>query len=202
MNSAPTKPSLLWPILALLVALAAGLVAYQLSRDNAPSPYARLGGDFSLLSSEGEVALADFRGKWVVVFFGYTSCPDVCPTSLAMLGQALKQLSAEEQAQLQGLFISVDPARDTPQKLKQYASYFHPSLLGITGSEEQINQVTRAYGAFYRQVPMQESALGYAVDHTSSLYVIDPAGKLVGTLQHGLSAEQIRDALRQRLQGS
>ncbi len=156
----------------------------------------RLGGDFTLTSAQGPVSLSDFRGKVSVIYIGYASCPDVCPTALAVLTQSLKQLDAEDREQVQGIFISVDPERDTPEKLAEYAAFFSPRIIGVTGSQDQINQVVRQYGAFYRKVEMKDSAMGYAVDHSSRLYLIDREGRLVQTLLHNSSPQELTQGLQ------
>ena len=99
------------------------------------------GGDFTLQSVQGEVHLSDFRGKLVVLYFGYTSCPDICPTSMATLKGALNQMSATELQQVQGLLVSIDPARDTLAHVQEYAQYFHTNIRGITGSPEMLQAV-------------------------------------------------------------
>lgn len=156
----------------------------------------RLGGDFTLTSVQGPVSLSDFRGKVSVIYIGYASCPDVCPTALAVLTQTLKQLDAQEREQVQGIFISVDPERDTPEKLAEYAAFFSPRIIGVTGSQDQIDQVVRQYGAFYRKVDMKDSAMGYAVDHSSRLYLIDREGRLVQTLLHNSSPQELTQSLQ------
>jgi len=156
----------------------------------------RLGGDFTLTSAQGPVSLSDFRGKVSVIYIGYASCPDVCPTALAVLTQSLKQLDAEEREQVQGIFISVDPERDTPEKLAEYAAFFSPKIIGVTGSQDHIDQVVRQYGAFYRKVEMKDSAMGYAVDHSSRLYLIDREGRLVQTLLHNSSPQELTQGLQ------
>lgn len=156
----------------------------------------RLGGDFTLTSAQGPVSLSDFRGKVSVIYIGYASCPDVCPTALAVLTQSLKQLDAEEREQVQGIFISVDPERDTPEKLAEYAAFFSPRIIGVTGSQDQIDQVVRQYGAFYRKVDMKDSAMGYAVDHSSRLYLIDREGRLIQTLLHNSSPQELTQGLQ------
>jgi protein SCO1 len=156
------------------------------------------GGDFTLRSADGPVALADLRGRLVVLYFGYTLCPDVCPTALGFLAAALRSLSHEEQAQVQGLFISVDPERDTLDHLKTYSTFFHPSLIGVTGSAEELKQVADRYSATYRRVA-SDSGIGYLVDHTADLYLIDRRGQLRTIIPHGTTAAEIATDLRQLL---
>jgi protein SCO1/2 len=160
-----------------------------------PLAAAPTGGDFTLQSANGPVSLHDFRGKVVLVYFGYTFCPDICPTSLAFTSQALSVLNKEELARTQALFISVDPERDTLEKLKEYGAFFHPNILGLTGTPEAIAATARQYGASYRKQDTG-SAGGYVVDHSSSTYVVDPSGKLVATLQHGTAPAEVVKAIR------
>ncbi|MFA5243112.1 MAG: SCO family protein [Sulfuricella sp.] len=164
-----------------------------------PLAGAPTGGDFTLQSASGPVSLQDFRGKVVLVYFGYTFCPDICPTSLAFTGQALNALGQEELAQTQALFISVDPERDTLEKLKEYGAFFHTNILGLTGTPEVIAATARQYGASYRKQDTG-SAGGYVVDHSSSTYVVNPSGKLVATLQHGTAPAEIVKAIRAAMQ--
>ena len=133
------------------------------------------GGDFTLQSGDKTIKLSDYEGKVVLVYFGYASCPDVCPTSLAMLGAGLRQLTAEEVAQVQGIFISVDPERDQGEKLQQYAEHFHPNFIGATSTLPELRKIARQYGAFFEKSETQ-SAMGYLVDHTSKSYVIGRDG--------------------------
>ncbi|MBY4677677.1 SCO family protein [Marinobacterium arenosum] len=198
-TSLTTLRNLLILTLFLLVGMA---VAFYLR----PQPFEQrialgeqLGGDFTLQGLNGPVSLADFRGKVVVMYIGYASCPDVCPTSLGILSTAMMKLNEAEQAQIQPLFISVDPQRDTPERLDEYARYFHPRMLGISGSRQQIDQVVKQYGSYYRIVQLEDSALDYAVDHTSRLYLIDRQGKLSSTLTHNSYPDELAQALRQLL---
>ncbi|WP_290703113.1 SCO family protein [Amphritea sp.] len=182
-------------LLLLTLALLGGIVtAYLLSpRPNTSnqSMLQTLGGDFTLQGIDGDVSLHDFNGKVVMIYIGYTNCPDVCPTSLAIMSQAIKNMDTEQQKQIQPIFISVDPERDTPERLAEYSSFFHPSILGITGSRDSIDTVVRQFGSFYRMVDMKDSAMGYAVDHSSRIYLIDKQGKLSKTVMHGTMPDQL-----------
>lgn len=159
----------------------------------------QLGGDFSLKWGEQTFNLADHRDKVVVMYIGYASCPDVCPTGLGMMATAFHQLTQEQQDRIQPLFVSVDPDRDTPERLKEYANYFYPTMVGATGSREQIDSMVRQYGAFYRIVQLKDSAMGYAVDHSSRIFIIDQQGKLNSTVLHNSYPDELADALRQLL---
>ncbi|RVU31127.1 SCO family protein [Neptunomonas marina] len=177
-------------LLGLAIAFAYRPAATEESR------YGSLGGDFTLQSATGEVSLADFKGKVVALYIGYASCPDVCPTALAVTTQAFNELSETEQQSVAGVFVSVDPDRDTPERLATYVQFFSPLFTGLTGSREAIDQVVKQYGAFYRMVEMKDSAMGYAVDHSSRIYLIDQQGNLVKTLLHNTSPAQVLTEIR------
>lgn len=156
------------------------------------------GGDFSLDSAKGPLALADLRGKLVLLQFGYTYCPDVCPTSLSLLAQVLGSLTPTEQTRVQALFVSVDPERDTVARLAEYTAFFHPSIIGLTGTPAQLAELAGRYGAvFARQENV--SAGGYVIDHTALTYLIDRDGRLVASLPHATPPEQLAAAMRQYL---
>ena len=156
------------------------------------------GGDFSLTSPDGPLALSDYRGRVVVVYFGYTFCPDVCPTSLALLGQALSMLSADELARVASLMITLDPARDTSDVLKIYAPFFHPTIVGLTGTPQQIAAVAAQYGVRYMKQTANADGL-YAVDHSAFTYVVATDGRLVAQLPHGSAPDEIVRVLRAQL---
>lgn len=154
------------------------------------------GGDFALISYKGPVSLRDFRGKVVMLFFGYTKCPDVCPTSLAFMTAALNGLEEPELKSVQPIFISVDPQRDRPERLKEYVEYFHPDYLGLTGPEEKIAEVSKLYGARYYQVELEGSAFGYSVNHSAAVYLIDQDGTLRFVFPHQTPSSVMLEAIR------
>ena len=156
------------------------------------------GGEFSLQSADGPVNLEDYRGKVVVLYFGYTFCPDICPTSLSLLSVTLNELNAEELQQVQAIFVSVDPERDTLEHLKTYAGYFHQNIIGATGSREQIDAAVKKYGAGYNIVKTDSEA-DYSVDHTSYTYIIDKSGKLQFSLAHGATPDEVSKSIRSLL---
>lgn len=198
---APATRRVLIATLTLLVLVIAALVVWQPGRPDRGSKSDGGNLNFTLDSADGPVRLADLRGQVVVVYFGYTYCPDVCPTSLSTLGAALGALTPAELARVQPLFISVDPARDTVDQLKSYSRFFHPKLRGLTGSPAAIADVARRYGVYYAAQKPAAGANDYSVDHTSVLYLIGPDGKLAGQLPHGTTPEAVTAALR-RLLGS
>lgn len=157
-----------------------------------------VGGDFTVEILNKDLALQDLRGKVVILYFGYTQCPDICPTSLALLTQALTQMNEEELSGLQSIFVSVDPGRDNTARLDEYTKYFHENIVGATAEKEEIDKITKLYGASYRVVE-SDSAMGYIVDHSSYTYVIDKKGKLRHTLAHGSSPDKILEAVRELL---
>ncbi|WPL19834.1 SCO1/SenC [Thiorhodovibrio winogradskyi] len=157
------------------------------------------GGDFVLQSATGPVGLADFRGKLVLLYFGYTACPDVCPTNLALTAMALRELTPEERARVQALFVSVDPQRDDPGHLKQYVEYFHPDIIGLTDKDARLRALAGRYGAVYRRSQDSGSAMGYLIDHSASTYLIDSAGRLRETLGHATPSAELVAILRRYL---
>lgn len=160
---------------------------------------ATFGGDFTLYKSDSTpVKLSDFKDKVVLMYFGYASCPDACPTSMAMLGAALKKMTPEEVTQVQGLFISVDPERDQGEKLDAYAQHFHPSFVGISGSMEEIKKVSLQYGNYFKKEE-STSAMGYLVDHGTKTYVIGKNGQLSQLLSHDMAIPDILSAVRAAL---
>lgn len=157
------------------------------------------GGDFDLVSSNGPVRLEDLRGKVVMLYFGYTACPDICPTNLALISLALRALTSDELDQVQVVFVSVDPERDRLEHLAEYVAYFHPSVLGVTGTEREVAAVAAKYGAAYQRSEQPDSAMGYMVDHSAYSYLIDASGELVGVMDHATPADEIVLALRRQL---
>lgn len=192
---------LLLVIALALVSLILGLALFwhpgQTERI-APAGAPSAGGDFTLQSADGPVSLKDYRGKVVLLNFGYTFCPDICPTSLAAIAAGIKLLSSEEAGRVAAIFVSVDPERDTPAHLKEYVAFFHPALVGVSGSPEAVAAVARQYGAFYARHSTGQAG-GYVVDHTADTYVIGPDGRLVGRLPHAAAPEQVAGEIRMHL---
>lgn len=183
-------------LLALLAALFSTLVAGCHDDNSPPRP---AGGDFVLQSADGPVDTKALRGNVLLVFFGYTHCPDVCPASLAAGAQALVGLSAPERARTRLIMISVDPERDTLVKLKEYAAYFHTGMVGVTGTPEEIAAVAKSFGVGYLRQPADAGGK-YAVDHTSNTYLVGPDGKLVATIPLGTPIVDVSAAIRRQLQ--
>lgn len=149
--------------------------------------------DFRLTDPDGkERTLADFRGKAVAVFFGYTQCPDVCPTALSRAVE-VKRLLGPDAGRFQVVFVTVDPERDTPVVLKAYMAAFDPGFIALYGSPQRIADTATSYRVMYRKVP---TASSYSMDHTSSTFVYDPDGNLRLQLRHAMSARDFADDIR------
>ena len=155
---------------------------------------AAISGHFALEATDGrQVTDANFRGKWLVVYFGYTSCPDVCPTVILRIGQALTSIGSAS-SQVQPIFITVDPARDTPEHLAKYMASFDPRVIGLRGDAAQTQEAAKQFHVYYRTRSLGSD--DYSVDHSSFLYVIDPQGHFSKLLADTLSSEQMAAELR------
>ena len=163
--------------------------------ENLPVIPHKIGGDFTLFQGEQPVSLSDFEDKLVVMYFGFTSCPDVCPTTLVVIASALKELTPEELEQVQPVFVSVDPERDQGDQLMDYATYFHPDFIGITGTEDEVQKAANQYGAFFIKTDT-ESAMGYMVEHTSETYLVENGGDQVTALPHEMTRQSLLEAIR------
>jgi len=151
--------------------------------------------DFTLNAANGKtVSLSDYRGKLVLLYFGYTFCPDVCPATMGNAAQALRLLGNKAN-DVQLIMISVDPERDTPEKLAEYVTHFHPSFIGVTGKPEDLMQIASLYGVFYEKQDGTE-ATNYLVDHTATLMVIDRKGYLKLVMPFGVSVKEIADDIK------
>lgn len=193
---------LLAVIAAVLAAIVLGVAVYWQPEVTRPAPVASPlppGGDFTLDSADGPVALADYRGKLVLLYFGYTYCPDICPTSLAITAEALGRLSDAERARVATLFVSVDPARDTPARLKDYVQFFHPSMIGLTGTPESLAEIARRYSVFYAMQPAETAGGGYVVDHSAETFIVGSKGNLLARIAHGTPPDQVVALVRQYL---
>ncbi len=156
--------------------------------------------DFALTDHNGKPrTMADFRGKAVVIFFGYTQCPDVCPTTMTGMAEAMKLLGAEA-AKVQVLFVTVDPERDTPQLLAQYVPVFNPSFLGLYADAQTIARTAQDFRVFYKKQP-GSTPTTYTVDHTAGSYVYDPQGRLRLYIKHGEKPEVIAKDLKLLIAG-
>jgi protein SCO1 len=187
----------------LAVSLAASLFVLSACADkpsfkNTDITGAEFARELSLTDHNGQArTLADFKGKAVVIFFGFTQCPDVCPTTLAEMAEVMKLLG-DDSKRLQVLFVTVDPERDTAELLKKYTPAFHPSFLGLSGSLDGTAKVAKEFKVFYQKVPGKTEG-SYTMDHTANSFVFDPQGKVRLVVKHGMGAQSLASDLKQLL---
>lgn len=184
----------------LLLLLSALLAACQSSgKDSPPLAGASMGGPFALTDQNGQpVRDTDFAGRYRLVYFGYAFCPDVCPVDLQRLMQGFSELEKQAPktaANVQPLFITVDPARDTPDVLKQFTSAFHPRLIGLTGTPAQIADVAKRYRVFFEAQP-KETGGGYKVDHSRMTVLYGPSGEPLARIPEGGTPQEIAREIR------
>ena len=200
---APSRFQLVFAIFALLAAVfIAGIAFYVSYLPNSPlsSGTALVGGPFTLTDQNGrKVTEKDFLGKYMLVFFGYTYCPDICPTELQVMSAALDSLGPKADT-VQPVFISVDPQRDTPEILKQYVENFHPRLMGLTGTPEEIASVAKTYRVFYSRVENADPD-AYLMDHSTIMYLMDPQGKFLKHFSYSTDAAALAKALAEAISG-
>ncbi len=195
-NRHRVSPVLLWVCLVVF----AGLAPRAPAAPPLPAAQAKpaLGGDFTLTDDNGgRYSLRRDRGKVVVLFFGYTSCPDVCPTTLQTVTRVL-HLLGERAREVRVLFVSVDPGRDTPERLKAYLRYFDPTILGLTGDAAELRAITEKYGTYYRYHGDVASG-NYSADHGSGLYLIDRRGRLASIIPYGTQVDTVAAIVRRAL---
>jgi cytochrome oxidase Cu insertion factor (SCO1/SenC/PrrC family) len=163
---------------------------------------ALVGGPFTLTDHDGKrVTDQDFRGRTLIVVFGFTFCPDICPTELQLISAALEKLGPKAK-QVVPLFITVDPERDTPEQLASYVKSFHPNLIGLTGTPEEIASVAKEYRVYFKKVPDPKSSAGYTMDHSALIYVMRPDGTYQAHFTPGVSVTTLADRLGELLQAN
>lgn len=216
MSVSPDPPPALEPPVAepgapsrrsvLLIGLGGALVTLSLMAMGAlfwftqgPDAAMGIGGAFSLVDGDGKtVTERDFRGKYMLVFFGYTFCPDVCPTTLNQVAEAMDRLGGQAD-RIVPIFISVDPKRDTPAVVKEFTAAFSPRLVGLTGNAEQLGKVARAFRVYFAERRTGSGPDEYTLDHSSILYLMGPEGRFVAPVRAEGSGEQIAADLRRLL---
>lgn len=191
----------------LAIAVSAGIAWWQVRNaattvESGTKSAVPIGGPFTLTDNRGRtVTDADFRGKYMLIYFGYTYCPDVCPTELGVMTQAMDQLGPKAE-QVQPVFITVDPDRDTVAHMNDYVGLFHPRLVGLTGTAEQVREAARAYRVYYAKAPQKDAKPeDYLMDHSSFIYLMGPDGKFVGVYPGGTAADKIAQDLSGRIAG-
>lgn len=193
-----------WPVLlalGVLVAALIGAAGWKVGSRMLPRVYhgmilqsPQLAPNFTLTDQHGQpVSLKDFRGKVVMLYFGYTTCPDVCPATLSVMTKARESLGGDAK-DVQVVMVTVDPPRDTPEVLGEYLARWDPSFIGLTGAPDQIAEAAKHYGVYYKAHPA-DSALGYLVDHTAMVMVVDRQGYLRLHFPFGMSVEDMADDL-------
>ena len=158
-----------------------------------------MGGPFALTDQTGkQVTEATYRGRYMLIFFGFTNCPDVCPLTLQRIADAL-DIAPDIAPRVVPILISVDPERDTPEKLKEYVAFFGPSFQGLTGTPDQIGALLKSYGVYAKKVPLPESALQYTVDHSSFIYLYGPDGAFITVFDPALEPEALAAKLKETI---
>ena len=186
-------------VLIVLAAFVAGsigalmlytLVGPRMAQNQVVTGKALIGGPFSLVNQDGErVTEKDFRGKYMLVYFGYTYCPDICPAELQVMSAALDELG-EKAENVTPVFITVDPERDTVEQMKSYVGNFHPRLVGLTGSKEDVQAAAKAYRVYYARAK-SDSATDYLMDHASIVYLMSPEGEYLAHFAYGTGVEKM-----------
>lgn len=198
MNSVWTRRALIAVLLAALVLC--GILLFQLYARYAGEDggTADIGGPFELVDQDGKaVTDADFHGKLMLVYFGYTYCPDACPTALGVMAAAIGKLDVAGE-RVAPVFISVDPERDTPQALKDYVGNFHPRMVGLTGSAEQVAKAAKAYRVVFQKQPGATSE-DYLMDHTTLIYLMGADGKFLTYFGQQATPDEVAEAIRRYL---
>jgi protein SCO1/2 len=166
------------------------------------SGVAAIGGPFTLVATNGEnVSDQAYRGKWLLIFFGYTFCPDACPTALNNISVALEKLGSDAD-KLQPLFVTVDPQRDTHEVMGDYLKSFDSRIIGLTGTQDQIDSVVKEYRVYVAQQKSESGGDDYLVSHSAYIYLLDPQGKFVNVIQGGAAGEEIAVWLRKEISKS
>jgi protein SCO1/2 len=184
---------------ALAVMVLGGRSAPQVGGDVQIEGKALVGGPFSLTDQTGKrVTEKDFLGKYMVIFFGFTNCPDICPSGLQVLTAALDGLGAQAEL-VTPVFVTLDSQRDTPEKLALYLKSFHPKFVGLTGSEEEVAAAAKAYRVYYQKVPDDANPANYSYDHASLFYVMGKDGSFIAPIAHTNDVAEVSAALKKAL---
>jgi protein SCO1/2 len=188
-------------VLVVCIAISWGLGSMALRKDSVESSY-RLGGDFTLLDTRGQAFHStSLHGNYVLLYFGYSFCPDICPTGLQRMTSALEQLPTADAAQIVPVFISVDPERDTPAALHEYIHNFHPRFVALTGTPAQLTSIAKQYSAYFHVNKSSENDKDYSVDHSSFIYVLDKQGQYVSHFTHETDVAVMVQRLKTMVEG-
>jgi cytochrome oxidase Cu insertion factor (SCO1/SenC/PrrC family) len=203
-NLLPSRPKLI--VAAILIIAAFAIAALALTQWPTKGPMgsgtALIGGPFTMVNQKGEtVTEKNFEGKYTIYFFGFTFCPDVCPTELQVLTAALKELGPDA-AKITPVFVSVDPERDSPKIIGEYVANFDPRFVGLTGTPEQLAVMARAFHIYYKKVANENDAQNYGMDHPSILYLMEPDGKFAKHFPYTTDAKKLALELKSVLEAS
>ena len=191
-------------IAVLIVAFGLGLYTLVVSQQSPPvqqsSSDVPIGGPFEMVDHTGKtVTDKTYLGKHMLVYFGFTYCPDICPTELQVIANALDQLSPAELREIKPLFVTVDPERDTVAEMAGYVEHFHDELTGLTGSVEQVSQMADAYRVWFKKMDDEESTAGYTMEHTNIVYLMGPDGKYRDHFTFNVKADEMAERISSRL---
>lgn len=190
-------------VILLLIVISVGIGLYLMPKPQLPSNKNQgevlIGGDFTLMDQHGkQIQDSDFRGKLMLVFFGFTHCPNICPTDLFIMSEAINLLGKDSK-DVAPIFITVDPERDTSEVLANYLNNFSKSLIGLTGTTAQIEQVTSNYRIYYAKAKDENSSLEYTMDHSTFTYLMDRNGKYITHFAHNTNAQEMSNTIRKYL---
>ncbi|MCE9665724.1 SCO family protein [Halomonas sp. M5N1S17] len=193
----------IWKVLGVVVVLAVALGGYGwYEQQRAADESGPRGGPVELPSTRGDFSLTQMDEDQVaILFFGYTYCPDVCPMSMAVIRQVMQGLDEEQRQRVVPVMITVDPERDTVERLEEYVGYFGDDFIGVAGSEAQLEELAGRYNVVWRRVETPDSAMEYTVDHSSSLYLVDRDGQILQRVLYSPTPHPLRSALESELGG-
>jgi protein SCO1/2 len=198
MSSTPVRIALIAAFAITLVAVAF-VVNTFVSGPGGTGGIVQIGGPFTLVDQDGKTRTdADYRGRHMLIYFGYTYCPDVCPTALSDMGLALDALG-DDADKVVPMLITVDPERDTPERLKDYVSNFHPGMVGLTGDDAAVTAAAKAYRVYFAKSNAESAPGEYLMDHTSIIYLMGPDGRYQTHFSHGTTSETMAERIRDKL---
>lgn len=197
MSTHATTRRIAFAAVTVLIAVAIGVYALMSSPQHGQRSFgeALVGGPFTMVNQKGEtVSEKSFAGKPMLLFFGYTYCPDVCPTELQVMAEALRQLG-DKASDIQPILVSIDPARDTPQVLADYVANFGPQFVGLTGTPDQVKAMADAYRVFYAKVENKDDPQAYLMDHSSIIYLMGADGKFLKHFTYSTDAKALAEGI-------
>lgn len=189
MNNTTKIKALIIVIACFITGAASAVVINSIHKE--PQPKALIGGSFSLTNHNGErVTEENFKGKLTLMYFGYSHCPDICPGDLQVMGSALDKLGPKAN-NINAVFVSIDPERDTTEALSKFLPYFHKNIIGLTGTKDETKEITKAYRVYYARVEAPDSGINYLMNHSTITYLMDKNGEYLTHFNRGTSPKQI-----------